>query len=213
MALDKSFQKLWEGNDKHASWNVSGLFKSKTPLKTRLVQAQYQVRSIISRLDVYINRLEERDKALFERVVEALQHNDRMRATMYANEVAEIRKVAKSLLITQLALEQVSLRLETITEFGDVFVNLAPVLGVVRELKGVIKGIMPELGFELSELGENLQEVVFEAGEFTGGSGLAVASSPEAKKILEEATMIAEQKMKEKFPELPATASALGNKL
>ncbi|MGC9105523.1 MAG: hypothetical protein ACP5HQ_03760 [Thermoprotei archaeon] len=213
MALEKSFQKLWEGNEKHASWSGGGLFKPKTPLKTRLVQAQYQVRSIISRLDVYINRLEERDKALFERVVEALQRNDRMRATMYANEVAEIRKVAKSLLITQLALEQVSLRLETITEFGDLFVNLAPVLGVVRELKSLVKGIMPELGFELSELGENLQEVVFAAGEFTGGSGLAVASSPEAKKILEEATLIAEQKMKEKFPELPATAHALGNKL
>ena len=211
MALDKSFIKMWEGTEKSSGW--SNPFKSKTPLRTRIVQSQYQLRSIISRLEVYLNRLEERDRSLFERIVEALQNNDKMRATMYANEVAEIRRAAKSLLATQLALEQVSLRLETITEFGDVMVGLAPVIGVIKELKGVIKGIMPELAIELDQVGEGLQEVALAAGEFTGSSGVGFAASPEAKKILEEATLIAEQKMKEKFPSLPAGAVAMGNKL
>ena len=212
MALGKEFQKMWAGSEKSygRSWNP---FKSQDPLKVRIIHAQYQVRSMISRLDVYISKLQERDRTLFERVIEALQAKDQMRATMYANEVAEIRKVVKTLLTTQLALEQVALRLETVTELGDIYVNLMPVVGVISELRRVIKGVMPELGFELGELGESLQEVVITSGEFTGGVGISATSSPEARKILEEAQLIAEQKMKEKFPELPTAAPVLGNKL
>ncbi|QGR20479.1 cell division protein CdvB1/B2 [Stygiolobus azoricus] len=197
--LDKEFQKIWNGNEKQK------IPKSKDPLKMRLIQAQYKVRSMISRLDAYIARMQERDRSLFERVVEAQMSKDYTRAAMYANEVAEIRKITKQLLTTQIALEQVSLRLETITELGDVYVNLIPVMGVISELKTTLKGVMPELSIELAELGDGLQEVVIEAGEFGGVSAAGVASSPEARKILDEASMVAEQRMKEQFPELPAS--------
>jgi len=197
--LGKEFQKMWSGNEKQK------IPKSKDPLKMRLIQAQYRVRSMISRLDAYIARMQERDRSLFERVVEAQMSKDYTRAAMYANEVAEIRKITKQLLTTQIALEQVSLRLETITELGDVYVNLIPVMGVISELKTTLKGVMPELSIELAELGDGLQEVVIEAGEFGGVSAAGVASSPEARKILDEALMVAEQRMKEQFPELPAS--------
>ena len=205
--LGKDFQKMWAGNEKVK------VPKSKDPLKMRLIQAQYKVRSMISRLDAYIARMQERDKTLFERVVEAQMSKDYTRAAMYANEVAEIRKITKQLLTTQIALEQVSLRLETITELGDVYVNLIPVMGVINELKTALKGVMPELSIELAELGDGLQEVVIEAGEFSGVGSVGVASSPEAKKILEEAAMIAEQKMKEQFPELPSSSIVQNQKM
>ncbi|MCY0860029.1 MAG: Snf7 family protein, partial [Sulfolobaceae archaeon] len=143
------------------------------------------------------------------RVVEAQMSKDSARAAMYANEIAEIRKITKQLIATQIALEQVSLRLETIGELGDVFANLGPVVGVINELKGVLKGVMPELSIELSDVGDSLQEVLMEAGEFTGSPYVGVPSSPEARKILEEASAIAEQKMKEAFPELPTTVGKL----
>ncbi|AOL15951.1 hypothetical protein BFU36_03545 [Sulfolobus sp. A20] len=204
--LGKDFQKIW--GEKEEKYKFKG---SKEPLKYRLVQAHYKISSMISRLDAYISRMQERDKVLFERVVEAQMAKDTQRAAMYANEVAEIRKISKQLLTTQIALEQVELRLETVSELGDIFVNLIPVLGVVNELKSTLRGIMPEVSIELADLGEGLQEIVTESGEFTGLSTYSAASSPEARKILEEASIVAEQRMKEKFPELPA-GSALLNK-
>ncbi|WP_422398067.1 cell division protein CdvB1/B2 [Sulfolobus tengchongensis] len=199
--LGKDFQKMWgNGQDK---FKVKG---SNEPLKYRLVNAHYKISSMISRLDAYIAKMQERDKILFERVVEAQMAKDVQRAAMYANEVAEIRKISRQLLTTQIALEQVQLRLETVTELGDVFVNLIPVLGVVNELKSALKGIMPEVSLELTELGEGLQEIVTESGEFTGMGSYAAASSPEARKILEEASIVAEQRMKEKFPDLPVSS-------
>ncbi|AWR94580.1 cell division protein CdvB1/B2 [Acidianus brierleyi] len=203
--LGKDFQKYWAGSEDKDMWkSFKGAFKSKEPLKYRIVQAHYQLSSMVSRLDAYIGRMQERDRTLFERVVEAQMSKDTARAAMYANEVAEIRKISRQLLTTQIALEQVELRLETVSEIGDVFVNLVPVVGVINELKGVLRGVMPELSVELGELGEGLQEVVVEAGDFTGSYSYASAPTAEARKILDEASTIAEQKMKEKFPDLPA---------
>ncbi|BFH74295.1 cell division protein CdvB1/B2 [Sulfurisphaera javensis] len=214
MAGVNEFIKNWSGDKKEPSVaeKVKSLFKPQQPLRYRLVMAHYRLKTTISRLDVYISKLQERDRTLFEKVVEAQMNKDTARAAMYANEIAEIRKVTKQLLTTQIALEQVELRLETITELGDVFTSLIPVLGVVRELRQAMKGVMPELSVELAELEEGLQEVVIEAGEFTGSGIDYTITSPEAKKILEEASAVAEQRMKEKFPSLPSFVTSVAQK-
>jgi len=82
---------------------------------------------------------------------------------------------------------------------------------VVKELKSAMKGVMPEIGLELAELEETLQGVVIEAGEFTGASVEYAVTSPEARKILDEAAALAQQRMKEKFPDLPTFAAAQPN--
>ncbi|WP_054836060.1 cell division protein CdvB1/B2 [Metallosphaera hakonensis] len=207
--LGKDFQRYWAGSEDKSAWEgLKGAFKSKEPLKYRIVQARYRLGSMINRLDVHISRLQERDRTLFERVVSAQMAKDTSRATMYANEVAEIRKMSKQLIMTQIALEQVQLRLETVSEVSEVFVNLIPIVGVVNELKTALKGVMPEISLELSSLSEDLQTVVIEAGDFAGGYSYTSAASPEARKILDEASTIAEQRMKEKFPDLPVNALA-----
>ena len=72
-----------------------------------------------------------------------------------------------------------------------------------------MRGVMPEMGLELAELEESLQSIVVEAGEFTGGGLEYVGTSPEARKILDEAAVLANQRMKEKFPELPTYATTV----
>ena len=204
MAGVEDFIKNWNGKQEPSiAEKVKSLFKPQQPLRYRLIMAHYKLKSTINRLEVYISKLQERDRALFEKVVEAQMNKDNARALMYANEIAEIRKITKQLLTTQIALEQVELRLETVSELGDVFTSLVPVLGVIRELRQAVKGVMPELSVELGELEDGLQEVVIEAGEFTGTGIDYTVTSPEARKILEEASAIAEQRMKEKFPSLP----------
>jgi len=214
MAGVEDFIKNWNGGKQEPSIaeKIKSLFKPQQPLRYRLIMAHYKLKTTINRLDVYISKLQERDRALFEKVVEAQMNKDTARAAMYANEIAEIRKITKQLLTTQIALEQVELRLETVSELGDVFTSLIPVLGVIRELRQAIKGVMPELSVELGELEDGLQEVVIEAGQFTGTGVDYTVTSPEARKILEEASAIAEQRMKEKFPSLPTFVTSVPQK-
>jgi division protein CdvB (Snf7/Vps24/ESCRT-III family) len=152
--------------------------------------------------------MQQHDQDIFTKCVNAQMARDAARAAMYANECAEVRKMAKVTLQCELALEQVSLRLETAEAFGDIAQMMAPVASVVHSIKNQISGVIPEVGFELSEIGEVLNSVVAETGEATGTSYDVEASSAEAQRILSEANVIAEQHMKEKFPDLPATAQA-----
>lgn len=200
------FEKRWAGGPTVGE-KLKDVLKRKEPIKQKLVMADYKIRAMVSRLEVFIERLRERDRVLFERVVDALTQGDEIRATMYANEIAEIRKMVKQLTITQVALEQVALRLDTVITMGDIMSGLIPVVGVVKELRQIIKGIMPEMSLELSEVEEGLRDVVISAGEALGMPTGDMYASPEARKILDEARIVAEQRMKEKFPELPVVGS------
>ena len=132
---------------------------------------------------------------------------------MYANECSEVRRMAHVTVQSQMALEQVALRLETIEEFGDVARMMGPVTSVVRSVKNQISGVIPEVGFELNEVGELLNSFVVEAGEPIASSYDAGASTEEARKILGEANAVAEQHIRDKFPELPSASHRLGEQL
>jgi len=214
----KDFEKRWAGGPTVAE-KIRDVFKRKEPIKHKLVVANYKIRAMVNRLEVFIERLRERDRALFEKVVDALTRGDETRAVMYANEIAEVRKLVRQLTITEVALEQVALRIETVLTMGDVMAGLGPVVGVIKELKQMLRGVMPEISLELSEVEEGLRDVVLTTGEALGIPAGDIYASPEARKILEEARVVAEQRMKERFPELPvigniqqgATAPATGS--
>jgi division protein CdvB (Snf7/Vps24/ESCRT-III family) len=122
---------------------------------------------------------------------------------MYANECAELRKMAKLVLHSEMALETVTLRLETVHEFGEIAYTMRPVANVVRTLKTQLEGVLPEVSTELSEVNETLEGLAVEVGETAEVSFDVGSSSEESQTILREANTVAEQKMKERFPELP----------
>jgi division protein CdvB (Snf7/Vps24/ESCRT-III family) len=106
----------------------------------------------------------------------------------------------------------VSLRLETVEEFGDIAVMMSPIAKVVHSIKSQISGLVPEVGFELSEISETLNDIVVETGEAAGQTCDPETPNVEAQRILNEAGAISEQRMKEKFPDLPAPTYSIPQK-
>ncbi|MEM0378356.1 MAG: Snf7 family protein [Thermosphaera sp.] len=174
------------------------------PVEKKAIVAQYRVKTAIGRINGYIEKLAERDRELFEMIVDSLSRRDETRARMYAREVAEIRKISKQLLTVQYALEHASLKLETFVIYGGAVNEVAPVLGVMKEALGILKGVAPDIWIDLqyavreleSAMGAGMVDLTLEVG-----TGL----DSEAKKVLEEAKVVAEQKIKERFAELPRT--------
>jgi len=142
---------------------------------------------------------------LFRKCTNAVMAKDNTRASMYANECAEIKKMSQTIVRSTFAIEQVMLRLETIEEFGDVVATMNPVAGVINALRGSLAGIMPEVSYTLGEIGDQMNNMVMEAGGATAVTTSVFSSGEEAERILNDANTIAEQRMKEKFPTLPST--------
>jgi len=174
-----------------------------TPLRTRLTEALLRLKMQLSRLDRTAQKMQQRDAALYSKCVSAVEQKNAQLASIYASECAEIRKMAKVILHSQLALEQVALRLELVQQFGQMVYDMKPVAAVVKTIKTQLQGILPEVSMELASVNESLEYVASEVGDVAEESFAMPVSGADAEKILSEANVVAEQKMRERFPDLP----------
>ena len=102
----------------------------------------------------------------------------------------------------KLALEQIQLRLNTITELGDVVVTLTA-MSVIKNIQGGLSSMVPEADQSLSQISDLMGGILSDSAQIPKHeveSGRVL--SEESTSIIEEATTLVEQSMKEKFPDL-----------
>jgi len=182
------------------------------PLKPRIEQATRQLQMQITKLDTTANRLKEKDNALFSKIVNYLQKHDTEHATVYANELAEIRKMYKMVMQARLALEQIVTRLSTVTDLGDIVVTLAPAMSVIRSIKSGLSQVIPTAENEISEISSLLSSILVDAGQLSGSVLNFETANEDAEKILSEASALAEARMKEKLPDIGTLGISEGEK-
>jgi division protein CdvB (Snf7/Vps24/ESCRT-III family) len=203
--LSERFSKKWETRREEQPFTnrVKEAVKPPGPLKPRLDFAVRRIELQVQKLDQATDRFGQRDKTIFARIVDAYTKHDTSRANVFANELSEIRKMEKLIINARLALEQIVLRLRTVSELGDVVSTLGPAVGVLRSVRAGLVSVFPEAESELGEIGNMLSGIMMEAGT---GSGMTLNFdnvNEDATKILTEAATVAEQRVKEKFPDLP----------
>lgn len=204
------FSKEWEGTGS----SVLNALRPQQPLRQKISLASKRIESQSQMLEAAINGLTQRDRSLFSKIVDAYSEHDLKRATMYANELAELRKTINLMSNAKLALERVALRLSTVTQLGNITAIVAPAIEVLKDVRVSISGIMPNAENELNAIMSMLDEIMVESGQpFEAGFSFE-PTSEEAQKILSEAALVAEERMREKFPEIvaPKTPEAAGER-
>jgi division protein CdvB (Snf7/Vps24/ESCRT-III family) len=147
--------------------------------------------------------LRSEDNELFEKCIEARVRRDYTHAMMYANECVEIRKLAKLIVSSQYALEQMMLRLQTVKKLSNILVTMSPVVGVLKEMRSRLVGIVPSVANNLNEVNQILVGNLREMGTTTTQYAEPITCGEDAKKILDEANLAAEQSIRERFPNIP----------
>jgi len=176
------------------------VLKSKN-IGEKITYSIYKLNSEIAKINRFLAKLEDREKRLYDEIVKSKLRGDERRAAMYANELAELRKIIGTLTVSKLALEKVLLRLETILHAQNAATIVAQLEPIVLELSKSMKNIMPEVSLELENvhctLSDLAQSLPIEGLNFTVEAPYV---SAEARTILEEAKKVARRKLKEKFP-------------
>ena len=203
--MSERFSKKWETKreEQPLTRRIQDAVRPPGPLKPRLDGAVRRIELQVNKLDQAGEKFSVRDRTIFARIVDAYTKHDTARANVFANELAEIRKMERLITNARLALEQIVLRLRTVSELGDVVSTLGPAVGVLRTVKSGLVSVFPEAESELGEIGNLLSGIMMEAGTETGMSLNFNAVNEDATKILTEASTVAEQRIKEKFPDLP----------
>ncbi|MDR0373913.1 MAG: Snf7 family protein [Nitrososphaerota archaeon] len=212
--MSERFAKKWEARQEGDNFTtaIREVVQPPAPLKPRLDHATRQLDMQISKLDQANERFTQKDKALFAKLVAAYTEHDQAHANIYATELAEIRKMSRIIMNARLALDQISLRIKTISELGDVCAMLGPCIGVLRSVRNGLGGVLPEAESELSDIGNMLSGLMFEAGTTSGMSLNFDNVNEDAAKILSEAATIAEQRVSANFPDLPPGLAGSTNK-
>jgi len=184
---------------------LRGSVNQSAPLKPRLDQANREIQGVIGRLDSTMAKLREKDSALFNKIVAATQKHDSARASVYANELGELRKMNRMVTQSRLALEQINLRLNTIGDMGDIITTLAPATSILSGMRQSLSGLVPEAESGMSEISSLLGGILVDAGSVSGSSIDFGVANEEAESVLSEAAAVAESRMQGTFPEIPAT--------
>lgn len=209
--MSERFGKKWESRREEQPFTsrIKEAVKPPGPLKPRLDFAVRRIELQTQKLDQATERFSQRDKSIFARIVDSYTKHDTARANVFANELAEVRKMERLIINAGLALEQIVLRLRTVTELGDVVSTLGPAVGVLRSVRAGLASVFPEAENELGEIGNLLSGIMIEAGQSSGMTLNFDTVNEDAQGILTEAATVAEQRMKEKFPELPPGIPAI----
>lgn len=197
---------MWNksGNGISLSQKVIDKVKPDTPLKNKIDFAQKRLELQISKLDSIYGKLQKKHDFVFQKIVNAQKSNNSPYAKAYALELCEIRKMNKMVGGAKLAMEQIQLRLNTVSELGDVIVTLSPCMSVIKGLSASLSGIMPEANTSMQDLSKILGDMM--SGSSIGNHDLMAAdnSSADTIAILEEAHAVIEGQTKTSIPEIPS---------
>ena len=190
------------------SQKFMGTVKPEAPLKHRLDVAQKKLQMQISKLGETEQKLKQKDSVFMEKIVEATKANNQAYAKMYANELAEIRKTNKTVSNAKLSMEQVQIRLNTVSELGDVVVTLSPCMSLIKGLSTSLGGMMPEVADSMQDLSSMLGDIVTGSTiNHEGTMGEFTTSNNEAQSILDEAQAMVEGQTRQSMPEPPVSNS------
>ena len=198
--------KNWKNKDtgESLSQRVLGKVKPDAPIKNRIDEAQKKLELQITKLNGIGEKLNKKNDHVFQKIVEAQKSNNHAYAKAYAVELQEIRKMGNMVSNAKLAMEQIQIRLNTVSELGDVVVTLSPCMSVIKGLGVSLGGLMPEANSSMQDLSKILGDVL--TGSTVGNEDNALLTRHEnadTVAILEEAQSIIEGQTKENIPEIP----------
>ncbi|UCE29351.1 MAG: Snf7 family protein [Candidatus Bathyarchaeota archaeon] len=178
------------------------------PLEDRIFEAMRSLKFQHVKLEKVSFRLRQRDRKLFAKCTMALKQQNKDRALIFANESAEVRKLITIIVQTQLVIERVVLRLETIKELHIVMVDLKPALGVLQNVTQCIDGFLPDVSSELGKVNDAISETLAVTSISSPHVTIPLdVKTPGGEKILEEVSALLEQRLKDKLPEPPISVT------
>ena len=205
-----SFSDKWHAlkNNEKLSQAFMGRVKPDAPLKNRLDTAQKKLQLQITKLAEIDTKLQQKNNAIFEKIVSSKKANNETYAKVYANELAEIRKHQKMINNAKLSMEQIQIRLNTVSELGDVVVTLSPCMSLIKGLSTSLGGLMPTVSDSMQDLSNMLGDIVTGSSITHDGSlGQMDTMNSDATAILEEAQSIVSENTRQSMPDPPSATT------
>ncbi|HUU49031.1 MAG TPA: hypothetical protein VMW55_09655 [Nitrosopumilaceae archaeon] len=193
-----------KGAGESLSQKVMGRVRPDEPLKNKIEFAQRKLQSQITKLEGIDIKLQRKHDIIFEKIVNAQKTHNNGYAKAYANELSQLRKMKNMVSGAKLSMEQVQIRLSTVSELGDVIVTLSPAMSLIKGISSSLGGIMPEANASMQDLSQILGDVLTGSSiNDTDVMSAGISENSDSLAILEEANSVIEGHTRAFIPEVP----------
>lgn len=196
----------WNGRPggDHLAKKMIGRVKPGVPLSRRIEEAQKKLDIPISHLRAIDEKLQAKADQLFRRIVTSQRVHNNAYAQMYANELVQVRKMKSLVSSAKLSMEQIQLRLNTVSELGDIVVTLSPCMSVIKDLGPSISSMMPEASNSMQDLSGLLGDLISNSRmESENLMNADTARNQAAVDIMEEANSMISKEAESVIPRIP----------
>ena len=195
------------------SQKVMGRIKPDVPLRTKIEFAQKKLQFQISKLEVITEKLQKQHDVIFQKIIAAQRSHNGAYAHAYANELIQLRKMRNMINGARLSMEQIQLRLNTVSELGDVVVTLSPCMSIIKGLGPSLNGLMPQANASMQDLSHILGDLMSESSVGSNDMmNVGAETNADTVAILEEAHSIIAGQTKQTIPEIPENLSNAGKR-
>ena len=178
-------------------------------LKNKMYDAGKKMESQILRLEQTHTKLKQNYDHIFKKIVECKRNGNNeneSRAKTYAIELQEIKKAKNKIAEAKLAMEQIKLRLNTVSELGDIVVTLSPCMSLIKGLAPSISTLMPQMHTSMEDLTSMFGDMLTDSSLSQESMTPTYQGNTDTDAILQEAHDVIEGKTRTSMPEPPTTS-------
>jgi division protein CdvB (Snf7/Vps24/ESCRT-III family) len=173
-------------------------------------QFYYDINSAISVINTQISHLKTIDKKFSTmdnnfslKIAQNIKSGNNARANVIANELSAMRRLRKNTQNVSLALEVVSIRFTTITEFSMIMDTINPTVEMLKDIQKDLSKAVPSANEVITEVHNLSSDVLINSNVDTDAGKINSVVDKDALEILNDIQNSLEDEAKEKLPEVP----------
>ena len=182
---------------------IKGKMGKSKSFRQRVFYSVYYLKDQQEKLEKIVFRLNRRHDECNDKCVHAKNKNDNDRASIYAEECDQVKKIVKVVVYCKLALEQVILRLETVWIFSDLSTSISIPINLLNDVKDKLSCILPSFSSHMGKIASELEDMVQITGQIASEPNETSNLTEEANAILEQASLVVEARSQEVLPDVP----------
>ena len=196
----KSEQTLEDKNRTNSNIDIS--IKYSIPLKPRVNAVMDQINSQVSKFDIILNEIKTKDYEIFRSMLSSVKDNNTLSSRISLSNLVQITKLIKIVSLSKVVFENLNVKLSTVSSIIDLVSILSPGIALVKNVRSSLISYMPESKYEIGSISDLIGGILVDAGQIGSYIINFEIANEKASYLIKEASLIAEQKIKEEFPDL-----------
>ena len=196
----KSEQTLEDKNKSNSNIDIS--IKYSIPLKPRVDAVMDQIKSQVSKFDIILNEIKTKDYEIFRSMLSSVKDNNTLSSRISLSNLVQITKLIRIVSLSKVVFENLNVKLSTVSSIIDLVSTLSPGIALVKNVRSSLISYMPESKYEIGSISDLIGGILVDAGQIGSYIINFEIANEKASYLIKEASVIAEQKIKEEFPDL-----------